>query len=59
MNHTENEKTSEQRAAELLKQMTLREKMGQLSQRLYGFRIYERDGDTIEFDREFKEEVEK
>lgn len=59
MNHTENEKTLEQRAAELLKQMTLREKVGQLSQRLYGFRIYERDGDTIEFDREFKEEVEK
>ena len=37
MNHIENEKTSEQRAAELLKQMTLREKVGQLSQRLYGF----------------------
>lgn len=59
MNHTENGKTSEQRAAELLKQMTLREKVGQLSQRLYGFRIYERDREVIEFDGEFREEVEK
>ena len=32
----------EQRAKALLGEMTLAEKVGQLNQRLYGFRIYER-----------------
>ncbi|MDO4332909.1 MAG: glycoside hydrolase family 3 N-terminal domain-containing protein [Eubacteriales bacterium] len=49
------------RAKDLLGRMTLREKIGQLNQRLYGFRIYEKkegaDGIQIELDREFEEEV--
>ena len=32
----------EERAKDLLGRMTLKEKVGQLNQRLYGFRIYER-----------------
>ena len=39
--------------------MTRKEKVGQLNQRLYGFRIYERDGEKITFTDEFYEEVEK
>lgn len=35
------------------------EKVGQLNQRLYGFRIYERDGENVTFTEEFREEVEK
>ena len=34
----------EERAKDLLGKMTLQEKVGQLNQRLYGFRIYERQG---------------
>lgn len=47
------------KAKELLKKMTLREKIGQLNQRLYGFDIYERNGEDITFSREFEKEVEK
>ena len=47
----------EERADDLISRMTLREKVGQLTQRLYGFGIYRRDGDTVEFDDEFKGEV--
>ena len=36
-----------QRALDLLSRMTLREKVGQLTQRLYGFRVYERHGPKI------------
>lgn len=50
---------SREKAEELLKKMTLREKIGQLNQRLYGFHIYESNGEEIVFHREFKEEVEK
>ena len=35
-----------ERVNDLLSHMTLREKVGQLNQRLYGFRSYERKGDT-------------
>lgn len=45
------------RAKELLSKMTLKEKIGQLNQKLYGFSIYERDGDTIKLTEEFKNEV--
>lgn len=48
-----------ERAEDLLEKMTLREKVGQLNQRLYGFRIYERDGENVTFTEEFREEVEK
>jgi len=49
----------EERAADLLSRMTLREKVGQLTQRLYGFGIYRREGGEIVFDEEFKSEVER
>lgn len=45
------------RADDLLSRMTLREKVGQLTQRLYGFGIYTRDGEEIALSEEFKEEV--
>ena len=48
-----------QRALDLLSRMTLREKVGQLTQRLYGFRVYERHGQEIALVEEFRrEEVE-
>ena len=47
----------EQRVADLLSHMTLREKVGQLTQRLYGFGIYTRDGDQIRLSDEFTDEV--
>ena len=37
----------EERAKDLLGRMTLKEKVGQLNQRLYGFRIYERQGEEF------------
>ena len=48
-----------ERAADLLGRMTLREKIGQLTQRLYGFAIYERRGDAISLPEEFRREVER
>ena len=48
-----------ERAEDLLGKMTRKEKVGQLNQRLYGFHIYERDGEKITFTDEFYEEVEK
>lgn len=59
MMRTESGKTAKERAAELLKKMTLREKIGQLNQRLYGFRIFERGENGVSFGEEFREEVEK
>ena len=47
----------EERAKDLLGKMTLQEKVGQLNQRLYGFRIYEREGEKFTLMEEFKEEV--
>ncbi len=49
----------EERAADLCARMTLREKVGQLTQRLYGFGIYHREGNEIVFDEEFRAEVER
>ncbi len=49
----------EERAADLCARMTLREKVGQLTQRLYGFRIYRREGEDVVFDDEFRAEVER
>lgn len=48
-----------ERAQDLIGRMTLREKVGQLNQKLYGFNSYKRNGDTIELDASFREEVEK
>jgi len=48
-----------ERAALLLKQMTTREKVGQLNQRLFGFRCFERQGEEIRLLPELMKEVEK
>ena len=47
----------ESRAEDLLSRMTLREKVGQLNQRLYGFGIYRREGENITLTQEFTDEV--
>lgn len=51
--------TASERARDLLTRLTVEEKVGQLNQRLYGFRIYERDGEEFELTEEFKEEVKR
>lgn len=51
--------SAQKRAKDLLSRMNTREKVGQLNQRLYGFSIYERDGDDISLTDEFKDEVTK
>lgn len=48
-----------QRALDLLSRMTLREKVGQLTQRLYGFHVYERWGQEIVLVEAFQREVER
>ncbi len=48
-----------ERALDLVDRLSLREKVGQLNQRLYGFRSYEREGDKVEIEKSFKDEVEK
>lgn len=48
-----------ERAADLLGRMTLREKVGQLTQRLYGFACYRRRGEEIQLTEEFREEAER
>lgn len=52
-------KSAKKRARELLKKMSVREKVGQLNQHLYGFRIYAKRGDEIEFTEELKAEVKR
>lgn len=42
---------------ELLKQMTLKEKVGQLNQRLYGWELYEKDEKGLRLTDTFKDEV--
>lgn len=51
--------SARERAGNLLSYMTLKEKIGQLNQKLYGFSIYEHHGDEILLTDEFKEEVSK
>lgn len=50
-------RTPQERAGDLLSRMTLREKVGQLTQRLYGFAAYERRGADVELTEEFRREV--
>lgn len=47
-----------ERAVDLLGRMTIREKAGQVNQRLYGFDCYIRTGNSIKPTREFMKEVE-
>ena len=53
------ERDSRKRAEALLAQMTATEKVGQLNQHLYGFRIYHVEDGKIVFSQELKDEVEK
>ena len=46
-----------ERARDLLERMTLREKTGQLTQRLYGFACYERRGGAVQLTEEFRREA--
>lgn len=50
---------SAEQAADLLQRMTLREKIGQLTQRLYGFAVYQRRGQDAALTEEFRQEVER
>lgn len=52
-------RTPRERAEDLLSRMTLREKVGQLNQRLYGFSVYERQGEELALTQEFRDEVER
>ncbi len=54
-----NHSSSQKQAEALLSQMTVKEKIGQLCQRLYGFDIYHADHGEIHFTEEFKREVEE
>lgn len=47
------------RAEDLLGRLTLREKVGQLNQKLYGFQSYTRSGEKVELSENFKNEVER
>ncbi len=47
-----------ERARDLMGRMTIREKAGQLNQRLYGFDCYIRAGRNVELAEEFRKEVE-
>ena len=63
--NSSNDLSVKEKAENLLSQMTLIEKIGQVNQRLYGFKIYERVAaqgaceDEIVLSQEFKEEVSK
>lgn len=52
------ELTPSERAKDLLSHMTVREKVGQLNQHLYGFQAYERKNNDILLSQELKEEIE-
>lgn len=49
----------EERADDLICRMTLREKVGQLTQKLYGFSAFVRHGDEVTLSEEFCREVER
>lgn len=55
--YKDNSLSPEERSEDLLSRMTLREKVGQLNQRLYGFDCYNRIDDEVELSAEFKKEV--
>ncbi|HZJ86799.1 MAG TPA: hypothetical protein VFC75_01115, partial [Erysipelothrix sp.] len=44
---------------DLLKQMTLKEKVGQINQHLYGWEVYTKDENGIHLTQKFKDEVKK
>ena len=58
MRYQDHNESPKERAEDLLSRMNLREKVGQLNQRLYGFAAYEKDGDALRLSQEFTKEVE-
>ncbi len=52
-------KSPRERAEDLLSRLTLREKVGQINQKLYGFACYERKGEEIRLTPAFQGHVEK
>ncbi len=59
MNYQNPGLSPEERAEDLLSRMTVREKVGQLNQHLYGFSCYRRCGQKIQLTDEFCSEVKK
>ena len=51
--------TVEQRTSDLLSRMETREKVGQLTQSLYGFHCYTRKGDDVTLSDELYREIER
>lgn len=47
----------EERVEDLLSRMTLKEKVGQVNQHMYGWNAYRRTGDSVELTEAFKEQV--
>lgn len=47
----------ETRLDDLMERMTLKEKAGQLNQRMFGWKAYRKNGDRFEITKEFEEEV--
>lgn len=47
----------EERVNDLLNRMTLKEKVGQLNQKLYGWNTYQKIGDSFKLTKKFKDEV--
>ena len=52
-------KSPEVRARDLCARLTLREKVGQVHQQLYGFRAVQREGKELSFDKEFVNETDR
>lgn len=52
-------RSPEERARDLCAKLTLREKVGQLNQRLYGFDSYVRQGDSLSLSDAFMQEVQR
>ncbi|MCI1956549.1 MAG: glycoside hydrolase family 3 C-terminal domain-containing protein [Oscillospiraceae bacterium] len=59
MKYQDTELSAEERARDLLSRLTVREKAGQLNQRLFGFSCYRRNGGTVVLTEEFQKEVER
>ena len=53
------ELSAKERAEDLLSRLSLKEKVGQLNQRIYGFTSYIRTGDNVELSDEFKNEAKR
>lgn len=57
--YKDKDRSPAERAGDLISRMSVREKAGQLNQRLYGFASYERTGNDIVLTRTFTDEVKK